>query len=297
MKKILFSLLTTGLLFSSCGKKVSPEVEVQEFAEKVADMVEKKDLNSLKYIYPEIMQADSLVNLGQRVTVITQVSPGVYNASIAKGVSLRISRSEDGDMKVVESRGLFAFPEDDLGNAKSGSLQNVDLTDIQLLQLINGGENQIDGSRIDLPKKAQTATANKKEEAAEPSRPRNYNSSNYTEYLMESPSVSKGGRQVHFFKGYFADANNNKYPVKFAFIEQGGGIGRAEYLNVRYKARLTFDVWLNSGNLELNTSSRSKDYTIDLRPTRGNGSWTGSFYDGSKYLDVFIEPTNDQFSF
>ena len=298
MKKLLYSGLSFILLCGCGGKKSNPDVEVFEFTESFADKLERNDLNSMKFLYPEIMQADSLVNLDKRYITVSQVSPGIYDATLSKDVTLKINLGENGDIKVVESRGLFAFPAQKLKEVKSGAMKNVDLNDVQLQQLIKGGGAKNSSTVAEEGKIYKVNESEPKVAVAEEEpRPTYYDSSDAKNYLLESPSLARGGKQAHFFKGYFADSRGNRYPVKFAFLEQGENVSRTEYLNVGHKARFTFDVWLSGSSMQISGGSRSQSYTCTLYPS-GSGSWSGTFTDGGTTLDVYIEPTtSDLFSF
>ena len=114
-------------------------------------------------------------------------------------------------------------------------------------------------------------------------------------YILGSPSVDKNGELIHFFRGYFTDGKK-QYPIMIAFIEKNGKISSAQYKNINYTALVKMNVKFGSRSLTLEGESRKKDFSIYLTSDNEGKSWTGTAISNST-LDVFLEPTSEQFKF
>ena len=137
MKKILFllsiSIAFGGTLLSSCNgsKKPTPEEEVRNYGKYFVEKLNANQLDSLKAVYPDLANADSIVQVKSDTILVAETMPGQYNLTLANGVTLKISRDEDGNISVIESIGLFAFPADRVDIAQKTGMITEATNDIQ----------------------------------------------------------------------------------------------------------------------------------------------------------------------
>lgn len=114
-------------------------------------------------------------------------------------------------------------------------------------------------------------------------------------YVLASPAVEKNGEIVHFYRGYFSD-KKKQYPIMIAFIEKNGKIRSARYKNINYSALVKMNVNFSSHSMTLDGEAGNEEFSIYLTSDNGGRSWTGTAV--SNYtLDVFLEPTAEQFKF
>ena len=132
MKKILLALLPFMMLCSCGGKETTPENEVRNYGKYFVEKLSANQLDSLKASYPGIADADSIVPVQSDTILVVETAPGQYDMTLAEGISLKINRSEDGNISVTESKGLFVFPADKVDIAKKTGLWNDNLSDAQL---------------------------------------------------------------------------------------------------------------------------------------------------------------------
>lgn len=149
MKKNLFAVaLAFVLLMSACGgskdngnngssKSVSSETnslqEVQDFANTFAEMLAADELESVLSAYPELADAQDLASVEDgNITVKASGVPGEYDVTLTDGVTMKVALSDDGQITVKESKGLFTYPEDKVEIAKKTGLWDDSLNDVQL---------------------------------------------------------------------------------------------------------------------------------------------------------------------
>ncbi len=121
--------LAAALLCSCSGNKK----EVTDFAADFARKVQSGQVDSLKMVYPQIEDADSIAVtfVADSLRVDDTDKEGVYNVSYGNGVAVTVRMDGDGRMTVLDSRGLFAYPKEKEQFAiKTGAL-NGDLTDAE----------------------------------------------------------------------------------------------------------------------------------------------------------------------
>ncbi|MCM1378056.1 MAG: hypothetical protein NC097_07005 [Clostridium sp.] len=150
MKKIgiIVSFALLMCMIVSCADK--KEKMVREFSENFAQQVGNNELDSLKMIYPAIEMADSLAlefnadSLGVEKTE----KEDIYLVSFNKDAKMKVKVSEDGRMTVVETIGLFQYPQSKKKFAeKVGAFKkNSNPTDVQMAEIMDN----IDGLRMKL---------------------------------------------------------------------------------------------------------------------------------------------------
>lgn len=137
MKKILHSgwfLLALGILVS-CGdnaNKSLPEDTVREYGKYFVEKLAANQLDSLKATFPDIINADSLISLQSDTVIVSESSPGIFEVILNPDVSLTVSLSEDGDIRVTDSYGLYKFDAEKMDLAKKTGMWNQSISDVKL---------------------------------------------------------------------------------------------------------------------------------------------------------------------
>lgn len=136
MKELLGMSLAVAvaIIFFSCGKKTSPEDEVRNYALFFVDKIEAGQLDSISISYPDIEKADSLVTLKVDSISVVEINPGQFDLILEDDVILKVNRSDDGNITVLESKGLFAYPAEKINVAKKTGLWDDSLNDVQQLE-------------------------------------------------------------------------------------------------------------------------------------------------------------------
>lgn len=110
MKKLL-NCAGAGLLLglmASCG---GGDKDVSAFAENFAEKAAANQIDSLIQYYPMLEDADSIaLSYSPENIKVSKGENGLYEVALNDSVSITVSRGEDGTMKVVSSKGLFAYP-------------------------------------------------------------------------------------------------------------------------------------------------------------------------------------------
>ena len=138
MKKLFFllgvSFMVGGMLLSSCdgGKKLTPEDEVRNYGKNFVEKLSANQLDSLTASYPDLVNAESLVPVQSDTILVAETAPGQFNVTLAEGITLKVNRSDDGNITVTESKGLFTFPDDKIELAKKTGMWDDNLSDDQL---------------------------------------------------------------------------------------------------------------------------------------------------------------------
>lgn len=138
MKKSYFllgiSFIVGGMLLISCkeDKKLTPEEEVRNYGKYFVEKLSANQLDSLKASFPDIIKGDSIVPVQSDTIMIVESTPGNFDMTLAEGITLKVNRSEDGNITVTESKGLFAFPTDKVDLAKKTGMWDDTLSDVLL---------------------------------------------------------------------------------------------------------------------------------------------------------------------
>ena len=146
MKKLFFLLsvpfMVSGMLLSSCdgGKKLAPEDEVRNYGKNFVEKLSANQLDSLTASYPDLVNAESLVPVQSDTILVAETAPGQFNVTLAEGITLKVNRSDDGNITVTESKGLFTFPDDKVELAKKTGMWDDNLSDAQLSERMKDDE-------------------------------------------------------------------------------------------------------------------------------------------------------------
>lgn len=136
---IVIIFLGIGLVVS-CGNKSTQEDDVRNYGNFFVEKLNADELDALEDSYPDIADADSIVPITSDTILVTEVVLGQYELTLDEGVTLKVTRSEDGNITVTESRGLFAYPDDKLELAKKTGMWDSSLTDAELNQRMHDDE-------------------------------------------------------------------------------------------------------------------------------------------------------------
>ena len=140
MKKLFFlifisiAIITGSTFLTSCGagSQSSPEEEVRNYGKYFVEKLNANQLDSLAVSYPDIAKADSIIPITPDTIIVAENASGQFDMTLADGVTLKISRDEDGNISVIESKGLYAFPADKVDIAKKTGMWDDNLNDLQL---------------------------------------------------------------------------------------------------------------------------------------------------------------------
>lgn len=206
MKKLSFLSLLFVMLLISCGPK--PEEKVKDFALKFGDFVNTNQKDSIQKYYPEFNLTDSLTTLALgNITVTAADSDGNYIIEYSPATSITV-KDDKGDIKVMESSGLFKYPEEKIEVAKKTGMWEENLSDVKMSERMNDEEffNFISKKMNFYPDKILTVNSKLK--------------------------VTKIDEQMHSDEiyGYYTITNNtdqtihaSDYKMNFADSHEGGG--------------------------------------------------------------------------
>ena len=125
MKKFLLMGLLTLVVLTSCDKYK----EARQFAADFAAAVENSDKKLVEQMYPDAVNADSLFLSFNVDSLIVEESEGGLLLKFGKDKIATLKTTEDGIMKIVNSKGLFAYPAEKLNFAISTGWYDTSLTD------------------------------------------------------------------------------------------------------------------------------------------------------------------------
>lgn len=129
----LAAVTVIGLPSCSGGsKEASPEDQVKESVKYFVEKLSANQLDSVKNIYSEIAMADSIAPIQSDSITVVETGKGNFDVTVAEGITLKVTRSDDGTVKITESKGLFAYPADKIEFAKNTGMWDDALTDAQL---------------------------------------------------------------------------------------------------------------------------------------------------------------------
>lgn len=144
-RKLFYIVVFTGLLgiiASSCiRRKSSQEDQVRNYGKYFIEKVSENELDSLISSYPEIEKADSLVSIQSDTIYVEKMeTPGEFEVTLADGVTLKVERDEDGEITVINSKGLFAFPAETYRLAKESGMLSDDPSDATVSERLKDKE-------------------------------------------------------------------------------------------------------------------------------------------------------------
>lgn len=191
---ILLLGVTLCAITTSCFKRTSPEDQVRDFARRFVGHVNAGRLDSLRDVYPGVIDAMSLVRVeSDSIIVSPTAEEGKYLVTLADGISIKTTVNDDGTVTVDESTGLFNFPAEDLELAKQTGLWEADLNDAALSKRMHDRRffDYLKGKTINT---YDMLTLNKKGQAA----PHREFSKKYTVYNNTDKEIKGSDYKVKF---------------------------------------------------------------------------------------------------
>ena len=131
MKKIFSFCFVTIILvtMASCGPK--PEEQVKEFAVKFGDFINTSQKDSIQKYYPDFELTDSLASVPVgNITVNPGNIEGVYLAEFSSEAFITVKLEKDEKITILESKGIFSFPEKHVELAQKENKWEDNLSDI-----------------------------------------------------------------------------------------------------------------------------------------------------------------------
>lgn len=129
--------MAMGLMFAACVGKFGASGDVKDYALYFIEKLKANQVDSLAKSYPDILNADSLVDLSgidpEKIEV-NETGPGFYEIVFSPEVKLIVKRSDSGKIQVMESYGVFAYPQIALERARSVGMLTDDVSDVTLRQ-------------------------------------------------------------------------------------------------------------------------------------------------------------------
>ena len=113
---------------------INSDKELKTKVVKLAKQVSANDLMAVRTVYPDAAKADSLTlkwNEDSLIIENTKVKD-TYLVNLGNGVDMTIVKDKDGNIKVKESHGLFAYDSDFFSFAKKTGQWKPGLTDSEL---------------------------------------------------------------------------------------------------------------------------------------------------------------------
>ena len=129
---LLITLLAIVSNLFSCSNSISSQEKVSNFGKNFVEKISNNQLDSLKILYPDIVLADSIVPVDSDTIIVNETaSPEIFDVFLTNDVKLKV-RLQGDNINVIESQGLFAYPEDKMRIARSTGLWEEDINDVQL---------------------------------------------------------------------------------------------------------------------------------------------------------------------
>lgn len=132
MKKLIICAIAAVMLggMTACDKS---HKEMTAFAVDFAGKASRNKLDSVRILYPEL-DADSLALAYHPDSIVIEETgrDGVFRAVYSRNAEMTFSRSEDGRMQVIATRGIYAYPQADVAFAKGTGLWDDKLDDRSL---------------------------------------------------------------------------------------------------------------------------------------------------------------------
>lgn len=111
-------LAACSMTLASCSDRKD---DVKKFAIDFGDKVSQNNLDSVRLLYPDAEDADSLALdfYEGDITIENGDTENEYIVTYNEKASMVVKMYDDGKIKVKNSRGLFAYPQDDIAFAKA----------------------------------------------------------------------------------------------------------------------------------------------------------------------------------
>lgn len=136
MKKSLFLYVSFLILvITSCGQK--SHEKATDFALKFGDFVNVNQKDSIKAYYSDFNLTDSLANVPLTNLIVKEGSgEGVFRVEYSPQQYMILELGKNGEIQVLETKGILAFDERGLELVKNANLWNDSLSDSKLGVLV-----------------------------------------------------------------------------------------------------------------------------------------------------------------
>lgn len=134
MKKFLFVLSLSCLLLVSCNQK---EKKAGEMLQQLKAAVDSKNMETIKSLYPAVTDADSLVTDFIIDSFKYEVVNDTLVANDDSGHAFYFFGEDDKDLKIVNSKGIFCYPDYKMKFAKGTGQYKEGLLDVELSKRMN----------------------------------------------------------------------------------------------------------------------------------------------------------------
>ena len=115
MKRMKLKLCIIAIV-ASLVACTDEKAKVKKFAVNFGSQVSKNQIDSVRLVYPDAAKCDSFAlkfNADSIVVTDTDKS-NVFTVDFGSDATITIEKAEDGKMTVTSSKGLFAYPADEL---------------------------------------------------------------------------------------------------------------------------------------------------------------------------------------
>lgn len=138
MKKIYYIIFILFFVCIACEKKQNNDL-MQNFAEIFARNAINNQIDSISFVYPDVKYADSIgLHFNPENLKISPLDQeGIYyRIKYSPETSIDVVRKNNGAINVVQSHGLFVFPDTLVTLAKNWGLWNNKLSDVEISRII-----------------------------------------------------------------------------------------------------------------------------------------------------------------
>lgn len=127
-----FAFCLAVITMISCGNKK----KLQQFAEQFAGYVNSDQIDSIKAVYPTL-NFDSFSTIEPDSIQVSETGDNLYRIDFAGGKWIEVKMNEDGNIIVLESKGIASFPEEKYEIAVNTGMLNDTTMDVRAHDLLN----------------------------------------------------------------------------------------------------------------------------------------------------------------
>ncbi len=126
-------LVALTALATSCS---DVKQEVKQFAADFATKVSNNQKDSLLAVWPDVAKADSLALTFSPDSIVVEETDreGQFKVSFGQRADIVVNKGEDGNISIIESRGLFAYPDRKLSFAKLTGWIEKGMNDLEIAE-------------------------------------------------------------------------------------------------------------------------------------------------------------------
>lgn len=131
MKKITITAVVAGLLWCLTVSCQNDSDKARDFALDIGEKISKNMLDSVRLVYPDAVWADSLALKfnPEQINIEESETPGRYIVEYDPGVTVTFDVGKDRQVRIVCSKGIFAWNDETVRLAKTFGLISDELSD------------------------------------------------------------------------------------------------------------------------------------------------------------------------